>query len=383
MSLGDRIGGTLNFGGTERPSRWRRLLGTSLGLVYLFYPITDVTSGEITGAKAAWAVVALAAFTASYVATVLSPADYGEPGRWTPGLLALTVLMAVTLPLVFGGGWLALPIYVTVLLSMALPLRRAVAGVAGMAVVVTAEGLVKGADAATIGLLLLQMTTLSVLFMSVRNTRSLLVQLHRAQGEVARLAAGEERLRIARDLHDLLGHTLSLIVLKSELAGRLAEQGSPRTAAEIRDIEQVARTALREAREAVTGYRRRGLAEELDGARAALDAAGVAVTVRTAGTPLPDEQDGLLGWAVREGVTNVVRHARARRCEISVAVRDGDAVLEVRDDGRPGAAYTPGSGLTGLAERVRVSGGSLDAGAAPGGGFRLRVVVPAPVDSPT
>ncbi|MEU9889224.1 histidine kinase [Sphaerisporangium sp. NPDC051011] len=388
MSPESRVSGVLTFGGTEqRPPRWRRLIGTSLGLVYLFYPIGDVTSGAITGVKAVWAVLALVAFIATFLATVLSPVNYGEPGRWTYPLLGLTVAMAVIFPLVFGGGWLALPIYVTVVISMALPMRRAIAGVVAMAVVVLAEGLADGADGGTITLLLLQISTLSMLFMSVRNTRMLVVELHRAQGEVARLAAGEERLRIARDLHDLLGHTLSLIVLKSELAGRLAEQGSPRTAGEIRDIESVARTALQEVREAVTGYRRRGLSEELDNARAALGAAGVAVTVRTSGTPLPDPLDGLFGWAVREAVTNVVRHARATRCEISVTYEDGThedgaAGLEVADNGAAAGGLAFGSGLTGLAERVRAAGGSLDAGGRPGGGFRLRITVPVAVDSP-
>ncbi|MFC4532731.1 sensor histidine kinase [Sphaerisporangium dianthi] len=357
-------------------------MGTSFGLVYLFYPVTDVTSGAVTGAKAYWAVASLVAFVACYIATVLSPRDYGEPGRWTYPLLALLVLMAIVFPLVFRGGWVTLPIYVTVVISMGLPMRAALAGIAGMAAVVAADCLISEADGGTMALLLMQVVTLGVLFMSVRNTRVLVNRLHKAQSEVARLAASEERLRIARDLHDLLGHSLSLIVLKSELAGRLSEAGSPKAADEIRDVESVARSALREVREAVTGYRRSGLSEELDSARAALDAAGVTTAVRTTGTPLPDVLDGLFGWAVREGVTNVVRHARAGRCDISVAYHNGEADLEIADDGRPAAPYLPGSGLTGLAERVQAAGGVLSAGPSPEGGFRLRVLVPAPVRSP-
>ncbi|WP_424531721.1 sensor histidine kinase [Sphaerisporangium viridialbum] len=378
-----RLGEIFTFGGTEeRPSRWRRLMGMSFGLVYLFYPLADITSGSVTGFKAYAEVAALVAFVASYIATVMSPKNYGQPGRWTLPLLGLTTLMAIVFPFLFGGGWLALPIYVTVVISMALPLRAALAGMAGMIAVVLVGGHFTGADGGTISLLVLQVITLGVLFMSVRNTRVLVVQLHQAQGEVARLAAGEERLRIARDLHDLLGHSLSLIVLKSELAGRLSEQGSPRAADEIRDIESVARLALQEVREAVTGYRQRGLSEELDNARAALDAAGVAVTVRMAGTPLPDVLDGLFGWAVREGVTNVVRHARASRCEITVSYDDGGAALEIADNGPHAGPYEPGSGLCGLAERVEAAGGSVDAGSRPEGGFRLRVLVPVAVDSP-
>ncbi|MFC6083322.1 sensor histidine kinase [Sphaerisporangium aureirubrum] len=379
-----RLSSVFSFGGADdKPSRWRRLLGTSFGMAYLFYPVTDITSGAVTGAKAYWAVASLVVFVACYVATVLSPRDYGEPGRWTYPLLSVLVLMAVVFPIVFGGGWLALPIYVTVVISMGLPMRAAVAGILGMAAVVAVDGHVTGADGGTMTLLLLQVVTLGVLFMSVRNTRVLVTRLHRAQSEVARLAANEERLRIARDLHDLLGHSLSLIVLKSELAARLAEQGSPKAAGEIRDVESVARMSLQEVREAVTGYRRRGLSEELDSARAALDAAGVTVAVRTAGTPLPGALDDLFGWAVREGVTNVVRHSRAGRCEIAVACQDGEAILVIADDGRHAGPYEAGSGLTGLAERVEVAGGAFAAGPSPGGGFRLRVTVPAAVGSGT
>lgn len=378
----DALSRFISFGGTERrPSRWRRLFGVTSGLVYLFYPLTDITSGAIAGAEAVWAVLSLVAFVACYVATVLSPRDFGEPGRWTAPLMVLLVLMAVLFPLIFAHGWLALPIYVTVVISMALPPRPALAGVAGMAAVVVTEGLITGADGGTIVALLLQVVTLGILFMAVRNTRVLMTRLHRAQGEVARLAADEERLRIARDLHDLLGHSLSLIVLKSELAGRLAEQGSPKAVAEIRDVESVARLALQEVREAVTGYRRRGLPDELDNARAALTAAGVTATVTTAGTPLPGPLDELFGWAVREGVTNVVRHAGAGRCAITVNAGDGTAALEITDDGRQAAAYEAGSGLTGLAERVEAAGGTLEAGPRASGGFRLRVLVPEPVGS--
>ncbi|WP_084463758.1 sensor histidine kinase [Microtetraspora fusca] len=372
-----RLERVFTFGRTRgRGSRLRRLMGISFGFMYLAYPVSDIVTGQVSGAEAVWQSVALGVFVVTYVAAVLSPGEHGERGRRTVALMALATLMAVVFPLVFRGGWTALPIYVTVMLSMALPPRPALGAMAAMALVVLVDCLVAGAEIGTVLLLVMQVWTLGILFASVRNTRMLIVQLEDAQREVARLAASDERLRIARDLHDLLGHSLSLIVLKSELAGRLAEQGSGRVAGEVADIESVARQALVEVREAVTGYRQRGFSEELDGARSALGAAGLTVTVRVSGTPLPGGLDGLFGWAVREAATNVVRHARATRCKITVANDGTRATLDVTDDGVAGP-YEPGSGLRGLAERVRAEGGAMEAGPSPGG-FRLRIAVPAP-----
>ncbi|MEV4186635.1 sensor histidine kinase [Streptosporangium canum] len=374
-----KITSILSFGGTgagERPSRRRRLAGMSVGLVYLCFPVLDIVTGEVTGAAAFWGALGLAAYIASFLTTALTPRDYGELTPLTWCFMGATTILAVVLPFFFGGGWLTLPIYTTVVYSMALRPLPAMLGMLAMGAVVVLVGLLEEHDPASTVVLLFQVATLGVLFMSVRNTRMLVVQLRQAQEEVARLAAGEERLRIARDLHDLLGHSLSLIVLKSELAGRLAENGSARAVAEIRDIESVARQALVEVRDAVSGYRQRGLAGELDGARAALEAAGTQVTVRIAGTPLPEALDGLLGWAVREGATNVIRHARATRCVIDVT-HDGEATtLEIVDDGRGASPYGPGSGLNGLTERVAAAGGTVSAGPRESG-FALRIAVPA------
>lgn len=220
MSFADK----LSFGSFDGvPSRRRRLAGMSLGLVYLAFPITEVVSGEMRGIEAVWGIISILAYTAAYIATTLSPRDFHQSNRWTLPLMALTSIMAAAFALIFGGGWLTLPIYTVVLYAFILPPKRAVIGIAGMLVVVVACGIVDKADAGSIGVLGLQVVTMGVLFISVRNTRLLAHRLREAQGEVARLAATEERLRIARDLHDLLGHSLSLIVLKSELAGRMAD----------------------------------------------------------------------------------------------------------------------------------------------------------------
>ncbi|MEV4109561.1 histidine kinase [Nonomuraea sp. NPDC049695] len=374
MSFAEKI----SFGDADgRPSRKRRLLGVSVGLVYLVFPITEIVSGTMAGTRAVWAAVLLGAFIASFLATVLANRSFFERSRLTYPLLVLTTVLGMTGALTFGDSWLSLPVYCVVLYGFTLPALWAVWAMLASLAVVVGAGLINHTEADTMIVLGLQVLTLGVLFISVRNTRVLSVKLRRAQDEMARLAATEERLRIARDLHDLLGHSLSLIVLKSELAGRLAED-SPQAHKEIADIESVARKALEEVREAVTGYRQRSLPEELDSARSVLGAAGVEAEVRVSGTPLPGLLDGLLGWSVREGTTNVVRHARATRCEIKVTYDGRQATLEIVDNGKGGdGPYTMGSGLSGLHERVAGAGGTVAAGPVPGGGHRLRVLVPA------
>src|SRR5262245_8779403 len=201
-------------------------------------------------------------------------------------------------------------------------------------------------------------------------------ELRRAREEVARLAGAEERLRFARDLHDLLGHSLSVIVLKSELAGRLAGPSPERAAEEIRDVERVAREALREVREAVAGYRQPSLGQELESAVATLQAAGVAARVEASAGALPTPVDGTLAWALREGVTNVVRHSRARRATIRVGRAGDRAELELVDDGVGCDGCPTGNGLRGLGERVAARAGTVEHGAGPGGGYRLAVRLP-------
>jgi signal transduction histidine kinase len=189
-------------------------------------------------------------------------------------------------------------------------------------------------------------------------------------------AADEERWRLARDLHDLLGHSLSLITIKSQLARRLLGSEASPAALEIADIERVSRQSLQDVRHAVDGYRQPTFATALAGARAALDAAGIDNTVeQTAGT-LPTGVDAALAWAVSEGVTNVIRHSRAAACSIRLT-RDGrEARLEITDNGAASGTEAPGNGLRGLQERAAARGGHADAGPLPDGGFRVFVSVP-------
>jgi two-component system, NarL family, sensor histidine kinase DesK len=202
-------------------------------------------------------------------------------------------------------------------------------------------------------------------------------QLSLAREQIARLAVGEERLRFARDLHDLLGHSLSVIALKSELAGRLIKSAPALAAQEVEDIEKVTREALREVREAVSGYRQPTLAAELAGAREALTAAGIEFRSDHNDGTLPPAVESVIAWTVREGVTNVMRHSQARHCAIRIVHQDDHATVEVVDDGR-GGTPDAGSGLDGLAERVRARGGTMTAEPLPHEGFRLRVTLPLP-----
>ena len=168
-----------------------------------------------------------------------------------------------------------------------------------------------------------------------------------------------ERERIARDLHDVLGHTLSLVILKSELATKLADRDPERAREEIRDVERIAREALAEVRAAVTGYRAGGLQSEIQHARSALATAGVAFECDVhAKTSIPPSHEAVLCLALREAVTNIVRHAGARKARLTMRVSDTACAVTITDDGRGGNAPF-GSGLTGMRERVEALGGSL------------------------
>ena len=204
-------------------------------------------------------------------------------------------------------------------------------------------------------------------------------ELTRTREELARTAVSDERLRFSRDLHDLLGHTLSVVVVKAQAVRRLLRRDPDVAAEHARDIETIGRHALTEIRQAITGYRAVRLGEELANARAALTAANVRVDITPPSSTLDAEVDSLLGWVVREGATNVLRHAAATRCRIAVTADADSAGVEVLDNGRGAAggdAAGDGSGLRGLRERVEEAGGVLTATATPSG-FRLAVSVPA------
>jgi two-component system sensor histidine kinase DesK len=238
---------------------------------------------------------------------------------------------------------------------------------------------------------------------SAERRNVLMYRLKETRAELARAAVAEERLRISRDLHDLLGHSLSLITLKAELAGRVIGTDPERAAQEIAELETVARRSLTEVRQAVSSYRQPSLAAELVSSRRMLASAGTESRIRVPGAySLPPPVEALLAWTVREGATNIVRHAAAKHAEIVIELTDSTASACLSDDGAgPGQASLPdrtggadgtgvqpglagaglagpvtGSGLAGLAERAARVGGTLSAGAGEHGGFWLRVSVP-------
>jgi two-component system sensor histidine kinase DesK len=184
-------------------------------------------------------------------------------------------------------------------------------------------------------------------------------KLRKANEEIENLAKVAERERIARDLHDVLGHTLSVITLKSELAGKLIERDPERAGKEIREVEQISRQALSDVRDAIRGYRSKGLAAELAQAKMTLETAGLTVQCDAASTvQLPAIQESVLSLAVREAVTNVVRHAQASTCRMRLEQQNGTCRLEIQDDGR-GISSSEGNGLRGMRERVEMLGGTL------------------------
>jgi two-component system, NarL family, sensor histidine kinase DesK len=187
-------------------------------------------------------------------------------------------------------------------------------------------------------------------------------KLLRAQEEIEHLATVAERERIARDLHDVLGHTLSVITLKSELAGKLIDRDPQRAGVEIAEVERISRQALSEVRDAIRGYRAQGLVAELAQAKCTLETAGLIVQCDAATTvKLPAVQESVLSLAVREAVTNVLRHAQARSCRMRLEQQNGSCRLEIQDDGR-GSSNGEGNGLRGMRERVEMLGGTLHRG---------------------
>ncbi|MEU3368679.1 histidine kinase [Streptomyces pseudogriseolus] len=368
----------------QRPTNLRqravKALWTAVWLVYLSAPVSDLLHGGHPAGVRALGWLGLAVFVTWYMLLVFRAGRVDRPAPVLGSLGALAAQSAL-LALTLGREWLVLFVYVSIASGAALPPRLSRWTVPGACALMTAVAFAVPDGRGLLWGLLVPAALGGFAMTGVRELIRTTVALREARATVARLAANEERLRLARDLHDLLGHSLSVITLKSELAGRMLPDHPDRAARQVADIEQVSRQALVDVREAVTGYRRLRLAGELDGARVALRAAGVVPALPDpAGLgDAPEDAESALAWALREAVTNVVRHSGARRCTVDVVRRqtlDGPVLeLSVEDDGTGGSSYVPGNGLRGLDERLTAVGGTLDAGPVRHG-FRLTARVP-------
>ncbi|TGN81958.1 sensor histidine kinase [Streptomyces bauhiniae] len=365
-----------------RRELWVKLLWIGVWLVFLSSPVHDLVNGD-HGTAATWAgAVGLTAFVAVYLGLVFRNMGRTFSG---PAVVLLLVVLGILAPLLaytLGSAWLGLFVYLSVACGATLPAKATYWAIPASAALMYLVGLHTDEEEARN--LILLVVLIGFAMTGVRQLVRTTIELRKARATVAQLAANEERLRLARDLHDLLGHSLSLITLKSELAGRMLPGQPEKAAQQVADIERVSRQALVDVREAVTGYRRPRLAAELAGAQVALTAAGVVAEIPAepdlAG--LPEEAEAALAWTLREAVTNVVRHSGAERCAVELLHRhtlDGPVLeLSVEDNGSGGSGKGPGNGLTGLAERLQGAGGTLEAGRS-AKGFRVVARVPSAV----
>ena len=357
-------------------------------------PVADLFGHDHGAAWIAGGLAITVAFCAIYLPVLMYDDEHPRLARY--GLVAIAVLAALACA-VYGKEWTPLWIYVSAATGMVLaPAGRRVAmlGILAVGACYAFFSWLSHFGLGNFLAVLLPVLLIGVAMMGFRWQITLMHELAEARGTVAKLAANTERLRLARDMHDLTGQSLSMITLKSELAAkRLAKlpSSAERDAVltELGDIGRVSRQTLHDIREAVSGYRRPTLAIEVITARNALEAAGIeldddaGLTLRS-GTFDPDAE-AVLAWCLREAVTNVIRHSRARHCRIRITGHQEELSLEVTDDGRGFVDQDPasprGSGLRGMSERLSAIGGRLSLGAATHGpvtgGFRLVATVPA------
>ena len=381
--------------GTGNPWRW---FFSAIWLVYLIQPVDDLFGHHHGVLWIAGGLAIAIVFCGLYVPTVANSAGRPDLGRM--GLAALAVLAALA-SVVYGKGWVPLWIYVSAATGMVLPSgprgrRVALRGVLAVGACYVFFSWLAHDDASDFLVVLLPVLLIGVAMIGFRQQMELMHELAQARETVAKLATNEERLRLARDMHDLTGQSLSMITLKSELAAKRlsklpATQERDTVLGDLGDIGRVSRQTLHDIREAVSGYRRPTLAIEVITARNALDTAGIrldddpGLTLRS-GT-FDADAEAVLAWCLREAVTNVIRHSGAKTCRIRLIQHPGELSLEVSDDGRgPGGqdqGTAHGAGLRGMSERLSAEGGRLSLGAAEPGadlrqahGFKLTATVP-------
>lgn len=362
-------------GAVDPAQRRRRRFGFAMSAVWLFYLAAPVGTAitERTGATRVVALVDVAVFAAAYLALVVVGWGPRLSTAARVGGLSVLAMLSVVAVLTLGDSGMTVPVY---LIAASTFVLRGRSGLVASIVVVVAAAV---AMVAVPGLrswgIAFAFAFVFVIMRVIATNIQRGIELGQANSEIARLAVSEERLRFSRDLHDILGHSLTAISLKAAVANRLLAADPERASAEMADVERLAREALADVRATVSGYRGVTLAGEIARAHQTLAAAGITASLPAALESVPGSRRELFGWVVREGVTNVVRHSGARYCRIEVAA---DAV-DIADDGCGGSvpAALGGSGLAGLRERVAAAGGRIESGPMVSGGYRLRVEVPA------
>lgn len=365
-------------------------------LVCLLFPLAQLVRYPTPPVQMLTGVGALAFFAASYTWLMWRhPIERDARGRRSVPLqfVLWTVLtaLALVLSLTYGLSFLWLFIGVSAMAGVLLPLRRAFVIVSLLMFfppvisVVLSGGISRVDWPATIALMLL-VRALGLDMLGLVRLSSAVRELHTTRKALARLKVEEERQRLSRDLHDVLGQTLSVITLKSELARLLIGEDQQRCAHELSEIERVARTSLRNVREAVAGYRHPRLESELEGVRHVLEAAGIEVQIDALSEALAPAVESALAWTVRESVTNVIRHSRAQHCLIRLTQQNGTIRGEILNDGgqreRVESMTRRGLGLAGLQERVSALGGQMEAGPCTlAGKASFRVCVELPMKS--
>ena len=353
----------------------RRLVAPALTLGGLVFPVRQVGPAVSGGVRAA--VLADAVVIAVGFLLVLGVGPrLRRPTR--VALVAVLYAAAVAFPLLVGDvrglGLAAYPLLAAVVALPPLWIR--VAGTVTAVAVVALSWWMLGTPSWDIALML---AFIAFMITGIRQLNRTIAALRAARDEIGRLSAAAERARLARDLHDVLGHSLTTITVKTGLARRFLESGGhgDRALAEVRDAERLSRHTLEEIRATVSGYRRASLTAELAGARSALRGAGIAARLPQSSDEVRADLREPFAYVLREGVTNVIRHSGATRCE----VRLGPDWIEVRDDGT-GGTPVPGTGLTGLSERMTESGARLTAGPSAQGGFHVTATAARPGPPP-
>jgi len=346
-------------------------VGGLLSLLWLIGTGQEIADAAGSAASAAGGIAVLVLFATCYLVSI--PLGWGLPAHWRIVLAASLLALSFALFPWLGWGVRSLWTYVGVALGMMVVGGRITAlGITGLAATALWFGfLLDGWDEDDVWLPAI-IFSISFMMAAFASTLASMNQLRRTQDRLQAMAAERERGRMARDIHDILGHSLTVITVKSELAARLIDADPGRAKAEVAEIEQLARGALADVRTTVAGSRAVTLSGELVAARAALDAAGIDADLPRATDAVPPAHRELAAWVVREGVTNVVRHSGAHRC----AVRLDEHAIEVADDGvGPATSGFSSTGLAGLRERVESAGGRLRIGRSDLGGFSVKVTL--------